>query len=128
MGALVAESSAASRERPETAGAVVPAGGAARDGLDALLDALAAVYDVFPDLWLDSRLRCAHALAWHTVSCIGSFAKHINKSGVQGKRSRSLHACYSTRPKSPACHAPAALPGGSRAGVKPYFPSTHPEP
>ena len=97
MGALVAESSALSRERPETAGAVVPAGGAARDGLDALLDALAAVYNVFPDLWLDSCLRCAHALEWHTISCIGCFAKHLNKWCVQGSRSRSWHAYYSTR-------------------------------
>ena len=70
VGALVSESSALSRERPETAGAVVAAG-AARDALDSLLDVLAAVYDVFPDLWLDSRLRCAHLSHhfWQGAGC-----------------------------------------------------------
>ncbi len=57
VGALVGESSALSRERPD-AGALAPAGGG-RDALDSLLDALAAVYGAFPDLWLDERLRRA---------------------------------------------------------------------
>jgi len=71
VGALVGESSALSRERPDAAGALAPAGGG-RDALDSLLDALAAVYGAFPDLWLDERLRRAPLSYPNPTRALGS--------------------------------------------------------
>ncbi len=53
VGALVAESAARLGGKGKPAGL----GGLARDALEDLLDALAAVYGIFPDLWLDPELR-----------------------------------------------------------------------
>ncbi|KAK9838304.1 hypothetical protein WJX81_003260 [Elliptochloris bilobata] len=83
VGVLASESSALSRERAETAGTLVAAG-ATRDALDSLLDALAAVYDVFPDLWLDERLR---------DNILGGFMEYVALSPVM-RESSSVFVAY----------------------------------
>ena len=45
--------------------AVSMASAPGRDGIVELLDALAAAYEAFPDLWLDLELRCAAVAGLH---------------------------------------------------------------
>ena len=55
VGALCAESMA----RMKIKGTSLVANGPSHDALEDLLNAVAAVYGVFPDLWLDQELRYA---------------------------------------------------------------------
>lgn len=45
--------------RLKNKGTALVANGPSHDALEDLLNAIAAVYDVFPDLWLDQELRYA---------------------------------------------------------------------
>ncbi len=53
VGALCAQSVA----RMKNKGTALVANGPTHDALEDLLNAMAVVYDVFPDLWLDQELR-----------------------------------------------------------------------
>ncbi len=70
VGALVAESVA----RMNSKGTALLANGASHDALEDLLNAVAAVYDVFPDLWLDQELRCAKTSHVSQKSCFQCLA------------------------------------------------------
>lgn len=91
VGALCAQSVA----RMKNKGTALATNGPAPDALEDLLNAMAAVYDVFPDLWLDQELRYGtkkyymNPWKWPTVLCTFHPVMHATSLPSQ------LHHLYS---------------------------------
>lgn len=81
----------------KTKGTALIANGPTHDALEDLLNAMAVVYDVFPDLWLDKELRYGTKEALRYLE-LDNCVLHLSPS----------HACSNTALATPA-HYPSQI-------------------